>query len=451
MKNKHIIISGGILLVLIAALYIKKTFVSPDIETEEYHALDIKLDIPAVQEIVVAKSGEEKLRLVKSEGFWRIPSKWNAKTDKGKAEGFLEQISVLSGELRSDSPEVLADYGIGDDKAFSVVFKGKEGVELGHFFIGTVKPGYDSSFLRENLSNKVYVVNKDIYGLLEIYGKPEEAAITVDNWLDRAVFNVDPEKVDTFEIKRVSGNREDVTVNIRKVPDEEKGLMKWVSGGEEPIFDIDAQKIKDYLTGLNNSRCSDILDPAGDIYGFEAPFLTITIGEGEAKAVYRVGNVADEKRKNRYMKDAGGNVFSVEGYYVDPLNIDISRFFINNPLRINMDKMNTIQLKTAAGIITLNKSDIANNNAYIDKLKGLTVKNMFYGDRPDEAASSPDNEVEITYEGDEKTSLKVRKVGEEYVAELSLKPGKLFILETTSFKNIFETLDSLRTTPVTES
>ncbi|MFH1798267.1 MAG: DUF4340 domain-containing protein [Candidatus Omnitrophota bacterium] len=184
MKFKHILILGIIFAVLLAVTIAKKTFFKPEIFETEYKSLQIQINPSDVHIIEVRKTGEKEdsLELKKDEqGQWQVSSHENKQADAEKIENFIKEIAGLKGELRSSDAELLADYGISDEEAVIIEALDKDGNVKETFLAGTKTPGYGSSFLRKPGSKEVYIVNKNIFQLLGLYGDPKESDLVNSN------------------------------------------------------------------------------------------------------------------------------------------------------------------------------------------------------------------------------------------------------------------------------
>ena len=252
MKFKQIIFLGAIFLLLLVVLLTKKVFIKPEVETTEYAKLQVSLDSASIYAVEFKKGNSgDTVRLEREEEEWRIPTKWNIRADKQRIENLMKDIGMLQGELRSSSKKLFSDYGISPDKAFSITTFDKEGNPQDTFFVGTKKLGTGSSFLRKGDSEDVYLVDKDIFSLLGVYGNPEDAALKTDKWIDLSIEKLDSETIESINIVRRDGEREIVTCDLKREFDKEKNLKRWFSLGKEPIFDIDAAKIKNFLQDIN--------------------------------------------------------------------------------------------------------------------------------------------------------------------------------------------------------
>lgn len=420
----------------------------PPVEQEEYRSLQILLDPAEIYAIEIKQPADQQtvLRMErKGQEPWRITSHWNVKADEQKLADFLKAWAALEGELRSSSKELFADYGISEAEAYTIVMSNKEGAPLQSFLLGAKKPGYQSSFLRRSDSADVYLVDRDLFTLLGIYGRAEEAKVEVNTWADLAIAGFDPETIDAVKIVRWQDQAEIVAVDIKKELDQEKDLKRWVAVGQQPVFDLDAKKVKDYLTKIIDTRATKIYDPEAEDYGFDQPLVKVSLASGEEQLEFIVGKEQGQDTGDRYLKNPQGLVFFLRRWAINNVNADISNFFIDNPLRVDQDKITSIKIKAADNVIVLVPDLIAENTDYIDQLKSFKVEEMLV-DQKQAQGLGPSAEYSLEIERPDGSSLALDAAKEDglFTAQLRQKPEAFKISEST-FKAVFEGLDKLKT------
>ncbi|MBN3038609.1 MAG: DUF4340 domain-containing protein [Candidatus Omnitrophica bacterium] len=447
MKIKHIIFLGIILLVLLGVLFIKQTLFKPEIETVEYESLKISLQPEDIYTLELKKSRDDDiLRFEKGEdGFWRIPEKWDIRAKNDQIEKLINDISQLQGELRSSSAELLSDFGISEEKAFSISMFDKEGKPQKIFYIGSKRPGFGASFLRKGDSSNVYLVNKDVLAWMGIYGDPQEAKFNAEQWMDLSVTNIDVESINSLKIKRRQDEGEIIVADVKKELDQGKDLKYWAAQPEEPIFDLDAKKIKDFLKGINDIRAAKVLEPQAQDYGFDQPYLVISLGADEKIIELKLGKQIREDSEDRYFENSQGHVFELRRYNVDKIDVDISRFFIGNPLRIDKDKLQSLIVDKQGEETVLDKALIEKNTAYIDKIEQFRPMRMLLTEEYGTSLKEPSYSLEIKQ--DDQVSVLLADIKQEaeeksYIGQVQGKPV-LFEISEDVFNSLFDKLDEL--------
>jgi len=438
MRMKHLVILGIILLILSGILIVKKTFIKPEFETAEYKMLEISIEPETVYAIEINKPGMEKpFRMEKKEdGRWLIPSQWDVAARKERIESFLKELEGLSGELRSDSKKLFPDYGISEEEALTITLLNKDGVSRRRFFVGMKKPRFGKSFCRIDDSEEVYLVDKDIFSLLGIYGKPKDADIKPDMWANLSIADFNIDGVDSLKITRYIDTEQITTVQLNRTVDEEKQLKQWVAVGEEPLFDLDAKKIREYLRRITTLRASKIVDPEGEGYGLDSPYLTVTLDGKDGTEQLVVGGITEEGSEDRYVKNSGGQVFFIRKYVVENLDIDVSKFFVDNPLRVTKETITSVSVTAGDAQMTFGKDDIEEHSDYIDGLTEFSVKKLLFG--TEGLPSSPAYTLTLTKDDGQTVVIDAAKGQEDtFVARLRGK-DRVFEISNTVFKKIFE-------------
>ena len=445
MKIQQIIILAVILGLLLTAAVAKVLFVKEPVDKAEYAKLNIVLNPAAVCGIEL-KKGEDKdiIKIEKVDDEWVITSKWNVRAKKSSIDDLLNAVQAMQGELRSSDKSVLGDYGITEDKGFSVFLYDKDGKPLQRFVVGTKLVSDNSCFIRNADSANVYLLNKEIFSAIGVFGKPEEAKVDLTCWTDTALIKYDIEKIDGVNIARYDAGKKTVSVGLKRELDKEKNLMQWVAPGQAFPFEIDAGKIKNYIKKLTETHTSRVIDPAGTGFGFENPYLVITLFKGEEKPVeIIVGALEKKDGTDRYVKTSEGFVFVMAQYTMNDIAYHIAKFFADNPLKIDKDKIALITITTPDKTVTLDKDLIGKNADYIDnKLKAFSADKML--EAKDLAA--PQYTLVVTFQDGKVMKLSVKKEDpDKFTAKASTGPG-VFAISKGAFDKIFTGLDSLKLT-----
>jgi len=448
MKLKQIIVLGVIFLVLLGILFAKKIFVKPEIEDSEYKNLEISFDPSSIYAIEIKKAQDRTaFRLEKKGDEWAVPSQWNIKAKKKKVEGLLSELRSLQGELRSSSKELLSDYGISENESFSISLLDKALTPQQKLVLGIKRPSSEGSFLRKATSNNVYLVNKDIFAIIGIYGEPKESTINANDWADLAILKFDTEKIDSVKVSKSETERQVLVVDIKRTLDPEKKLMNWAGAEAKPLFDLDATKIKNFLRKINDLYATKAVDPEGQNYGFDKPFIRITLGSADGPAELMVGNLVAADKTDRYLKTSKGCVYIVSQYIIKDLDIDMSKFFIENPLRVDKDKVQSITVVFDNKSIIIDKDLIEKNIDYINKLKTFAVEELLFDEKYAKGIEPPGPySLKMAMKDGATLTLDVKKEeGGRYVGRVSERPG-VFVINKNIFEKVFTGLDTIKLT-----
>ncbi|MFH0731687.1 MAG: DUF4340 domain-containing protein [Candidatus Omnitrophota bacterium] len=445
MKTKHLIFLGVILITLLAILSAKKIFMKPELAQQEYKGLQITIDPSLIYGIQIKKGENENLlTLEKKDAQWRLPSKGNMMAQSERIEKFITDLASLQGEMRSNSKNLFSDYKIADNEAFSISILDKDSKPYQVFFIGMEKPGEGSSFLRIGSSEEVYITDKDVYSFLDIYTEPKDATINADTWIDLTVAKFDTEKIESIKIIRRQQDVEIATADLKKELDPERNLKRWVAVGQEPLFNIDSEKIKNALKAMTEAKAQEAIAlESAEGRGFEKPYLKVVL-EGQEKPIEIIlGNATEKDGKDRYAKTQDGYAYILRSYAIDKLDIDTSKFFIDNPLKINKDNLKSVSVSAENEVYKLDEALVQKNTSYIDKLKGFEVEKILFNENYADASKDMlAYSFEIENKDATTLAIDVVKKGETYIARLRGKDA-VFSIRKGIFSNIFENLTNL--------
>jgi hypothetical protein len=448
MKAKQLLSLIVVFLIIAGVFFAKKSFIKQDIELEEYKKLEIDLEPSVVSEIKIDSPKGESVNLIEKEGSWILASKWNLRAKGYKVEELLKGLNNLSGEIRSTSKALLDDYAISEDKAYTITLS-TESSQLQKFLIGNKRPSSDSSFLRKDDSYNVYLVNENIFSLLGVRGDGEGASLDQDFWVELSLLQVEIDKVESLQIVKISEKSTLVSTSIKKELDAEKNLKRWIIVGDyNPIFDIDASKIKNYLSQLAGMRAMKAVERGKEGYGLEVPFLRIFLVEDGKEKELTVGSLVSEQSKDRYVSTSEGNVYVLSGSIVQSIDIDISKFFIDNPLRIEKERLKSVTVSLPAGKTIIVTKDLIEKNAdYIGKLKRFCVEKVLFDDGSLKGlVGAGEYKLTIVKEDESSVILNVKEKAIEEGGFLTWLDGaedRPFIIENKVFEDIFENLDQI--------
>lgn len=462
MKLKQILVLILILLLLIAGV-VARQFQKPaaDLATQEYVSLGLSFDTSKVEKIQLGKGAVSSdpqrgllVNIVKdaSGKYWRIPDFSNATADQDKINEFLKQINEAKGELRGSDKALFADFKIGEDEAFRVELLDKDWKSLLTFFIGAKKAGYDL-FVRKDGSDAIYLTNANLLGAMGVYGDPEKEKSPMDYWASlRYAEGLEIEKVNTLEATRFKDGGAVVAANVvRQVNPEDSSKKIWKYGRSEVPFAVDADKIQRFLSSLTQGQASKVLDPKAKDYGLASPSWKMKLGlEGGGEVTFTVSK-QDPETKNYFLQtSAASAVFQLSEYYLRNMDIDDSKFFVDNSLDVNPDKVENLVIHTAEKELKFTpkqqKSDAL--TSYMTDLKTFSVARLLF-DGLEQKKATPRQWLEIQEEGKTPRILEVGEVlseNKEYAARLRNNTAQPFAISEATVKKLFDNLDRLTPT-----
>jgi hypothetical protein len=249
---------------------------------------------------------------------WVVRSAWNHPVNQSRIDNLLQDLSSLEGEFRSDSPEVLADYGFTDSTAVTVVAFGSDPQPVFALEVGDKPQRSVGNFVKRPGSSEVFLARKSILSDLGLYngpGLPESK-----HFLD-----LEARKVDRLDVESITLHDGDAVVAMEKVfappepaaddttgaaPEIDRNTYEWrlVRPVEKAAMKTRCDGV---LGAVSTVRAVDIDDPAGDLaaYGLAAPAkrVEVTLQDGTGYAL-RFGAERPEsegKQKGVYMQVEG--------------------------------------------------------------------------------------------------------------------------------------------------
>lgn len=330
MKAKKLFIIISILgLLLVLALVKDQAGKRQSIETQKetpLFSLTNQISPSFVSKIIIYKGNapQHRLILAKDESEnWVIENKFRVKARKPAIDNIFKEFSGLEGELRSQSKAVYPDFEIEDNQSAHLILESGAGKATNHFIISFKKPSWDSNFIRMDDSEKIFLINKNLLGYLNLYSKDTAIENNLfNNFTDYKIYSFKPEEIAKIELTQ--GTKKPLIL----VKDKEKNT--WQIEGEK--MEIDTAKVDEFIRNAANIYASDILDPAGKDYGFDKPTLRITLinyedaGTSEISADIEIGNFI-EKEKAYHLKDPSSNqTFKIPEPQIKNLQKDRSFF-----------------------------------------------------------------------------------------------------------------------------
>jgi len=334
MKSKNFIIFLVVLAVLLGIVFIKK-FMQPKVPTAEQWAniVEQSASKDTLTDCLITL-GEKKLHLERKNDKWTIADQQGAYADEQKVDTLISKIDALEGELRSDSKELLSDYGISDTEGINIQLKKGE-ADVAHLVLGTKKAGWNKNFVRLKGSSAVYVIEENILSDLGFWGDVTQASFNADQWIDKRIIHLDQDQVKSIKLEK---DTQTFIELVQKVEDEKK---KWETVKGYPMK-LDQSKVNSYIRSLTNLRGSSIATKDEESK-FEETAWKLSIGLDDDKTI----------TLNRGEKDGGSYLvkLSDKNYMLKAAeytfnNIDKTDgdFFVNNPLGLKEEEITAIKI-----------------------------------------------------------------------------------------------------------
>ncbi len=452
MKSKQILILALILGVLVLGVLAKQFQKPAELATQEYAPLDLSFDSGNIASIEISKAGAASpIQLAKENNAWKVTSLWNARADQDKINRFFDAIKGAQGELRGTDQALFADFGIEDNKAFLIDLKDGTQKSVLTLLIGTKKADYASLFVRKKGVNLVYLTNANLLAEMGIYGDPAAENPAGDYWVSTSLLQIQIDSIQKLETKRLMNGQGIVTAAVLDTPNLLDSTKKqWQFLRNDLPFALDAEKVKQYLNGLTTWRAQKVLDPNAKDHGFLKPTWQLTLTSQGGKQITMTAGGRDAASESVYMKVSSEPVvFQLSKYYFENMDIDDSRFFVDNPLGIDPDQ--TEKLVTRAGKTEMRFSPKEKKGdalaGYLNDLKTFSVSKLMFNAADQKKVRSPSATfIEIEKSGAPSQRIDVGEmISQETKEYAALKRGhaQVFTIPEDSFKKLFDNLNRL--------
>jgi hypothetical protein len=254
------------------------------------------LDLDDLGSIVVGFGTDpEALVLERQPDGWAVVTAWNAAARRSRVEALVESLSGLQGEYRSDSPDVLADYGFTDSTTVSITVRDSDGDQVAEVEIGRKPQGAAGSFVKRPGESTVYLAAAPVLNRLGIFGQ-EPTAPNPRQFLDLEAYKVDRKEIASITLDDADGElvlqkefpemkaqpADTATAGDEATPaaepEPDTSVWEWRLGGAtgRPAVKTKADGV---LGAVATLRAVDVADPGADpaTYGLDAPTRRVVI------------------------------------------------------------------------------------------------------------------------------------------------------------------------------
>lgn len=263
---------------------------------------------------------DEVVALALQPDGWVVASAWNAPADEQKIDVLLTSLSDLSGEFRSDSAEVLANYGLSDEAALRIRALDAAGQNALAVDVGKKAEGGRGDFVRRPDESAVYLTQTSILSQLGIYGEatPPKSThfvalqvVKEDRQdIDRLIVLNGGEALDLVKEFGVFEPAADDTTGAEPAID--RGTWEWKLAGDPGVV-LTKTKVDGVLGAAVSLRATDIENPNVDpeVYGLAAPTRSVTLVRADgSELVLEFGSdreAKDGQTAGTWLRIAGRN------------------------------------------------------------------------------------------------------------------------------------------------
>lgn len=273
LKTKNLVILGVALVVLLGISFMQKSSHKKATSQSSVAELIATGFVPAdLSHITLGYGGgEHAVVLVNTPTGWVVDTAWNAKANLPRIETLVRNLTGLTGEYRSDSAEVLADYGLDTANSVTIRAYNPAGDVVIAMDVGRKPERYPGNFVRSPDNNKVYVSQKNLLSQVGLYDGPaapasrfflDLQAMQEDRLeVDRIIVDSGVERLELLKVfaqNPVVEGAEDAPVTF------DRNTWEWRLAGEQGA-DLAKTKVDQVLNSMVAIRASDLVDPGADL------------------------------------------------------------------------------------------------------------------------------------------------------------------------------------------
>ena len=273
---------------------------------------------------------------------WRLPNSHGAPADQIKVDDLIHALTGLKGEFRSDSQEVLADYGLDRESAMTVNLYSKSGDEPVLTLMVGKTTGNNTHFVRDKDSNQVYVVDQDLRTKAGASGYDLHKQPDYKKFVDLTIFTLDKPHIRKISLTsnlveyslEKTVTEEPVIPEVGQVdpkkPPEMKKVDKWAVLPAAIAFDLQPGGEQRLISKIERISARDVIDAVNretdEKYGFNSPEMLLTVSlDDDKEKILTVGKILSEGDKpgDQYPVKVSGlsNVYTVPASALDNLFI----------------------------------------------------------------------------------------------------------------------------------
>lgn len=283
MKARQLTLLAVVVVALLALnMYQKSSHRKSVSRSDTAAVLDVDINVDQINRVTVSQ-GNDSTRVVleRLPDRWVTRSAWGHSADTRKVTELIEALNSLRGEFRSESAEVLADYGLGSEAEatpVTVTLYGNEWSEVASLEMGSQSPS-GGVFVREPGSDTAYLSRTNVLGKLGMWNGPSRPE-------NRTFLNLDVFECDRNDIRTISLFTDSTTLVLEKSfaePDSsgyvDFSSWEWMLTSPERMA-LAKTKVDGIMNAMTKLQAADIDDPKAnwESYGLWKAARRVEIG-----------------------------------------------------------------------------------------------------------------------------------------------------------------------------
>jgi hypothetical protein len=305
MKNKNFLILIAVLVALVLIYVIQQFATGRKTLSETELTIYPGLDSAAVKYVKVFKRDypDSGVVFARQDTGWIVSSHFDAPAKNSEVWKLISDIKALTGEVRSSSPELLADYDLTDSLALNIILLGSDSSPMAHMMVGKGLTGAGrSSFIRKNGDNTVYKANENFLSRFSMWDSKPYTKIPLNRVMDLKMANIAVDSMKSLQLVAKGKNylfeRQQQSAGDSTTPPQYAWQQKEPAKGKS-LEDRDIAGIASRLCSLSGSDLLRSDNPAA--FGLDKPqYQANIIFNGGSKTSFVFGAMADTISKMHY-------------------------------------------------------------------------------------------------------------------------------------------------------
>ncbi len=337
MSKRNLYLLGAVVVLLLAVSFFQKTSHDRAVSAKDTSpVLSAEFEAGDINRVLIAGADSAEVVLERLPDKWVARSAWGHPVDQRKVDELLDALGGLSGQFRSDNPDILVDYGLGPDaESVTITLYGAEWEPVYALEVGRKPDSGMGVFVRDPSADAVFLTRENVLGRLGLYA--ETASPEDKFFLDLEVFTCQREDIEAIIL-----HDGDTTLAMEKVfetpapaegdtlapdvaPAPDRSTWEWVLTAPErrPLAKT---KVDGVMNALTNVRAAGVDDPGAsmDVYGLwkaerRVEFALADGTEFELRIGAAVDGAAEGQAEHYVMTSADRTIWKLSGYKVDQI------------------------------------------------------------------------------------------------------------------------------------
>lgn len=291
---------------------------TPELATYATDEPLLKFSPSAVETVEISGPENARILLKKENDRWRIPQYQNAPADNKEVQAFLEKLAGLKKTFpEATTEEAARRFKVAPDNYERYIVLKSGGKDLARLYVGT-SPSFRRVDVRLPESNDILAVNFSIV----------DAGIQPEDWLDREMLKLDPDKIDKVTLKKLTIIRKDKALVLSDLAAGEKSNERAVKNVALRLAGLRIRSIVADEKAMENGVGEEVLQCA------------VTMDSGKSRT-YRFSKPQEQ---DDYVLKTSDHpyLFTLEEYQVKPL-LDITRESLVNPADAGEEKQESTE------------------------------------------------------------------------------------------------------------